>query len=80
MLPNRYEYADCNPSNYVDPSGLDAIDTFNCVGTSGVLVAAGVGMILGLSLITGGVAAIATAVIAQASIFIGTSAAVGCFR
>ena len=22
MLPNRYEYANCNPSNFVDPSGL----------------------------------------------------------
>ena len=22
MLPNRYEYAGCNPSNFVDPSGL----------------------------------------------------------
>jgi len=23
MLPNRYEYAGCNPSNFVDPSGLN---------------------------------------------------------
>jgi len=38
MLPNRYEYAGCNPSNFVDPSGLHhdpcAASTKNLIGTA----------------------------------------------
>jgi len=33
MLPNRYEYAGCNPSNFVDPSGLHA-DCVNSVAAT----------------------------------------------
>ena len=47
MLPNRYEYAGCNPSNYVDPSGLvHQCDAF-VYGAIGVALVLGAGVAIG---------------------------------
>jgi len=47
MLPNRYEYAGCNPSNYVDPSGLSHSVVHQCAkgAVRGGVVGIGVGAV-----------------------------------
>jgi len=82
MLPNRYEYAECNPSNYVDPSGLAVCTPRQAVRDTIVGVAtvvASVGVILGLGAVTGGGAAVAAAIGAQAFIFAGVYTATYCY-
>ncbi len=51
---NRYAYAGCNPTNFVDPSGLDACEPAALLAASGYVTFAGTFAAFIVTIVTGG--------------------------